>query len=145
MSCPYFYPVEPRLHEAGSACALLPLGDLWAGFCRAVPGEDHRPEESRLLPLCHLGYARGACSRFPAADPGPDAVRFCVSRHDSHSLRLRYVLERDHRPFAQGTLEYSVAKARFADTPPGEIVTRQAEAYVATYLRRKASLEPQLP
>ena len=138
VSCPYFYPVQRRAGEAGSRTALLPLGDLWAGICRAVPGDPCEPEETALRTLCHFGYARGQCGRFPADDRGADAVRFTVRRDDGVSLRLYYVLERDHHPFAHGPLEYSVKTACFAQPPADAIVSRQAEAYVASYLWRKA-------
>lgn len=137
MACPYFYPLEPRAGGQDSRCAMLPLGDLWTGQCRAVPGESYRPDEATVRPLCHLGYARGQCRRFPAADPGADAVRFTIQRDDGHALHLYYVLERDHHPFLHGPLQYSVTCARFEQAPVNAIVSRQAEAYVASYLRRK--------
>jgi hypothetical protein len=97
-----------------------------------------------LRPLCNLGYARETCARFPAGD-GPDAVRFTISRCDGATLRLYYVMERDHHPFAHGPLEYSRAARSFAaptasETPPAaqELVLRQAQAYVESYLRRKS-------
>jgi hypothetical protein len=91
-----------------------------------------------LRPLCNLGYARGHCARFPS-DDGPDAVRFAVSRDDGASLRVHYVIERDHHPFAHGPLDYSLAAGEFVNQPSAEIVGRQARAYVESYLRRKAA------
>ena len=134
MSCPYFFPVEPRARD--SQAALLPLGNLWSGICRAVSGQAAPPKEELLRPLCHLGYARGTCLRFPAGDPGPDAVRFTISGDDGRSVHLYYVLERDHHPFAHGPLEYSLARGLVA-AAPNEILGRQVEAYVASYLERK--------
>ncbi len=96
------------------------------------------PDEIDLLPLCHLGYARGHCRRFPAGSVGPDAVRFVMQRDDGRSLHLSYVLERDHHPWAHGALEYVRAAERFTEPPADPIVNRQAEAYVAAYLFRKA-------
>jgi hypothetical protein len=116
---------------------MLPLGNLWAGVCRAVPGQSCAPNEDIVQPLCHLGYARGQCPRFPADDAGADAVRFTVRHDDGRSFRLYYVLERDHHPLAHGALEYSLAGAAFAQAPVNPVVCRQAEAYVASYLRRK--------
>lgn len=136
MSCPYFHPIEPRTADARAA--MLPLGDLWAGMCEARPDESCRPEETAVRPLCNLGYARGQCSRFPLADPGPDAVRFTICRDEERSLQLYYVLERDHHPFAHGALEYSRDTARFTQAPEAALLGRQAEAYVASYLRRKS-------
>lgn len=138
MSCPYFYPVEPRTIDSDPQTALLPLGNLWDGFCRAVPGRTEPPEEAVIRPLCHLGYARSTCTRFPTDDPGPDAVRFTISRDDGRSLYLNYVLEQDHHPFAHGPLEYSIAAAGLVQAPPSETVCRQAEAYITSYLQRKA-------
>jgi hypothetical protein len=135
MACPYFYPVEARAQ--GGENALLPLGDSWAGVCRAVPGRPWQPDEAVLRPLCNLGYARGNCARFPAHD-GPDAVRFAVSRDDGATLRIYYVVERDHLPLAHGPLEYSRAAEGFAAIPADANLTRQASAYVESYLRRKS-------
>lgn len=116
---------------------MLPLGNLWAGVCRATPGEGCAPDADVVRPLCHLGYARGQCPRFPVDDGGADAVRFTIRGDDGRALRLYYVLERDHHPLAHGSLEYSLAGAAFANAPANPIVCRQAEAYVASYLRRK--------
>jgi hypothetical protein len=131
MSCPYFYPLEPR-----ASTAILPLGDRWAGVCRAVPDLSWQPDEAVQARLCNLGYARGTCARFPSGE-GPDAVRFTVSRDQGDSLRIYYVLERDHHPFAHGPVECSVASGAFVDPLPGDTISRQALAYVESYLRRK--------
>lgn len=152
MSCPYFYPVEPCAGGSGPRDAMLPLGDAWAGECRAVPGESWQPEEAALRPLCNLGYARGQCARFPP-DEGPDAVRFAVSRDDGAGLRIYCVVERDHHPFAHGPLEYSLAAGEGgAGLPacpawqagrPAPLLARQAQAYVESYLRRKKEASSQ--
>lgn len=139
MSCPYFYPVQPLGGEADTQTPLLPLGNLWNGVCRANASQARHPEESVLRRVCHLGYARGRCLRFPVDDPGADAVRFTISRHEPDSLHLYYVLERDHHPFAHGPLEYSIAARRLVQAPPNEILARQVEAYAESYLRRKAA------
>lgn len=115
---------------------MLPLGDAWSGLCRAVPGPDW-PATEITRPLCNLGYARGLCDRFPAGD-GPDAVRFTIAADTGASLRLYYVLERDHHPFAHGPLEYSPAARTFAAPSPEESLSAQARAYIASYFRRKA-------
>jgi hypothetical protein len=115
---------------------MLPLGDSWAGTCLAVSSSPWQPDEAMLRPLCNLGYARGSCRRFPSGD-GPDAVRFTISRDEGACLRLYYVVERDHHPFAHGPLEYAVSIGVFTGTPLGETLNRQAQAYVESYLRRK--------
>jgi hypothetical protein len=140
MSCPYFYPMQPRGGAADSRAAMLPLGNLWAGVCRAVPGESCEPAEDILRRLCHLGYARGQCQRFPSRPDSADAVRFTIRGDDGRTLQLYYVLEQDHHPLAHGQLEYSVRGAVFACGPEDPLVCRQAEAYIASYLKRKKVL-----
>ena len=136
MSCPYFDPVNPRVEGAGARHAMLPLGDSWSGICRAVPSEPTRSDNAALQ-SCNLGYARGNCGRFPESD-GPDAVRFTIAADDSAILRLYYVLERNHEPFAHGALEYSNARDEFASAAEGVLTHRQARAYIESYRRRKA-------
>ena len=133
MCCPYFDPVAPLIRGIGPENAMLPLGDAWAGFCRAVPGESWQPDSATLRPLCNLGYAGGNCARFPSSD-GPDAVRFAVSGDDGATVRLYYVMERNHHPFGHGPLEYPVQSGR-EDCPT--LLARQAGAYASSYLRRK--------
>jgi len=114
---------------------MLPLGDAWTGICRAVPDDLFRPDDSTLDTFCNLGYARGRCARFPA-DHGPDAVRFTIVSNEGAVLRLYYVLERDHRPFAHGALEFSVAQNELTTPAEGALTAAQARAYAASYLRR---------
>jgi hypothetical protein len=137
MACPYFFPVDRRSCASDVRDAMLPLGDSWSGLCRAIPDRLSAPDESALRPLCNLGYARGNCPRFPAAD-GPDAVRFTISRDSGDSIGIYYVVERDHHPFAHGRLEYTPAAGTLS-TAPGEILARQAVAYVESYRRRKTA------
>jgi hypothetical protein len=137
MACPHFYPAARRSQTDPSRSAMLPLGDAWEGVCRAVPEAPWDPDETTLLSLCNLGYARGACARFPA-DDGPDAARFSVVRDDGVYLSLYYVLERDHHPLAHGPLEFSPADSSFVGPQPNGAVGRLARNYVESYLRRKA-------
>ena len=137
MSCPYFDPVAPRAHRARAEDVTLPLGDEWAGLCRAEPDRAYEADKAGLRMLCNIGYARGACNRFPATD-GPDAARFTLLEDNGTTLRLYYVLERDHQPHAHGALEYSIDRDALLPSPPGECTPRQAAAYAHSYLRRKA-------
>jgi len=138
MSCPYFYPVAPQSATSAQQSATLPLGDLWDGVCRVIPGEGCTPDPDSARPLCQMGYARGACSRFRADDPGPDAVRFSLLEDNGRSLRLFFVLERDHHPFAHGPLEYTIGSSSFVQPPVNPILLRQAEAFVASFLNWKS-------
>jgi hypothetical protein len=135
MACPYFYPVT-ACGRAGEN-ALLPLGDCWEGVCHATADTPWQPEEAALRPMCNLGYARGNCSRFPENE-GPDAVRFVIADDDGSRVKIYYVVERDHHPFAHGPLHFSRVPGEFDAAPSGEILTRQATAYVESYMRRKS-------
>jgi hypothetical protein len=139
MSCPYFEPIELHPRACGATGSLLPLGGVWTGMCHADREHTAQPDDSVLHRLCNLGYARGVCSRFPEADPGPDAARFTLSRDDGASLRMYYVLERDHQPFAHGSVEYAVAPRVFTPAPAGLFTASQAAAYAASYLERKSA------
>jgi hypothetical protein len=116
---------------------MLPLGGLWGGVCRATPERAWRPNSIEIERRCNLGYARGVCARFPDNE-GPDAIRFAVTHDDGATLRIYYAAERDHHPFAHGPLEFERAQASLAAPPSiGEILRAQAEAYAASFLRRK--------
>jgi hypothetical protein len=133
MACPYFYPTAVMATGLWGKRSRLPLGDLFQGTCEL---DSQLPEEGILRDCCNLGYARHQCSRFPT-QPGPDAVRFAVSGDDNGAVRICYVIEQDHRPHAQGALEYDRGRRAFVDPLPEGALHRQAEAYVASYLRRK--------
>jgi hypothetical protein len=115
---------------------MLPLGDWWTGFCQAVPGAPYPAGGSGCDTSCNLGYARGECVRFPEGE-GPDAVRFTISSHENDLVRIYYVVERDHHPFAQGRLEYSTTGSGVRTPAETATLGRQAEAYGESYLRRK--------
>lgn len=123
---------------------MLPLGGCWSGVCRAAPELPLEPDEALLRPVCNMGYARGRCVRFPARS-GPDAVRFTVRADDGSSVRIYYVVERDHHPFAHGPLEYSRALGSLVEPPPDGNLGRQAQAYVNSYLRRKTESSAEQP
>jgi len=139
MSCPYFDPVEFRCGNRGSNHAMLPLGDSWSGVCRAIPEQPGRPDDTALQSYCNLGYARGKCDHFPSGH-GPDAARFTITEDAGATLRLYYVLERDHEPFAHGPIAFCAASGQFTPPPEGELTARQARAYVESYMRRKAEV-----
>lgn len=116
---------------------MLPLGDVWTGVCCAVPEHPWQPDDTRIYQLCNLGYVRETCERFPTGE-GPDAIRFNISGDNESALQISYVIERDHHPFAHGSLEYSRAQGGFAASSPAESsLARQAAAYASSYLRRK--------
>ncbi len=63
----------------------------------------------------------------------PDAVRFGIVRRQAGMATIRYVVERNHHPFDEGTLE-------LRETADGDstLLERQARAFLASYLRRSA-------
>ncbi len=135
MACPCFFPVERLPHAAGKQTSPVPLGDPWSGMCHSAGAGDWSPDTQTLRQCCNFGYAREKCARFPAE--GPDAVRFGISNDRDGLVRIYWVMEKDHQPFAHGPLDYSRAEAGFRSTHPDACLTRQAQAYVISYLRRK--------
>jgi len=89
-----------------------------------------------LRALCNLGYARGACARFPDRN-APDAVRFSIARDTGGTIYLRYAIERDHHPFTQGELECRRGTDLVFCAEPLPTLAAQARAYVTSYLARK--------
>ena len=114
MACPFFHPGRP-IDDAGrwTHAPRMPLGEACHGTCRAQPSESFEPSEGSLLELCNWGYARGRCDRFPPDAPA-DAVRFSIAAEDQRSVRLIYVLERDHAPVEHGVIECSFSSGGFA-------------------------------
>ena len=141
MACPYFWP-EGKL-ETGpwTHTPRLPLGDSFSGFCRAQPGEVHRPAEQRQEELCNCGYPRGVCERFPTDSPA-DAVRFSIAADKPTRLSLTYVYEKDHAPAKFGFMEFLVGTHALVDRPADDLLARQAEAFVESYLALTRTSSP---
>ena len=133
MACPWFYPLE-RIADPATARPPGPLGDSWSGLCQAAPG-GWTPDSDTARRLCNFGYARERCQRIPGG--GADAVRFCVARDEDGVIRLQWVMEKDHLPFAHGALDYSRAVGGFDAPHEDARVARQAESYVSSYLHAK--------
>ncbi|MGH9591539.1 MAG: hypothetical protein ACRD5L_00500 [Bryobacteraceae bacterium] len=136
MACPYFLPARRLDLGDWIRSPRLPLGDPYAGACHARPGDIVEPPEARQRELCNCGYARGRCDRFPG-DSAADAIRFSVTGDDDGLIRLVYIVERDHAPAEHATLEYAVAEARLDGPPTSDLLARQAQAFLESYLRRR--------
>jgi len=134
MACPYFSPQARSEQKAKHP--RLPLGDPHTGLCRVDPMRDWRPDEATLRQCCNLGYARLRCPRFPQ-EPGPDAIRFSITGDQDGVLKVFYVTEQDHSALEHGTLEYSATAGGFLDAHSNQLLQKQAQAYVESYLRRK--------
>lgn len=135
MACPYFCP-KARLKEEDAAHApRLPLGDAYAGECRAQQTA-YAPDETRTRGLCNVGYARAGCDRFPQ-DALSDAVRFHMVEDQGERIRIQYIFERDCWPREHGVLEYSLGAHAVEASGDREILRIQAGAFAESYLRRR--------
>jgi hypothetical protein len=136
MACPYFSPIERSAQSNGKKMPPAPLGDTWSGVCHAAQG-DWQPDPQTVQQLCNFGYARGRCARMP--EDGPDAVRFSISHDRDGLIRIYWVMEKAHLPFAHGPLEYSHDGGSIGDAHPDACIAQQGQAYVSSYLRRKGN------
>jgi len=135
MACPCFYPVERLPQTGGKKATAMPLGDAWCGVCRASPEGEWLPDSGTVERLCNFGYAKEKCAHFPG--DGPDAVRFSISQDQDGLIRIYWVVEKNHLPFAHGPLEYSRVEGCFKTLHPDARIAQQAQAYLGSYLRRK--------
>ena len=136
MACPYFGPTDPLPASTWPGKLRPPLGEPYAGVCRARKGEDFRPGEDFLVDVCNLGYPALTCTRFPR-QAGPDAVRFAVMADDGRVVRIAYVVEKGHASYENGFLEYDRAANRWSSRKVQPLLERQAEAYLNSYLRQE--------
>ena len=134
MACPYFYPLARFETTSWIVPPRLPLGDAYAGECRASESA-FQPEETKLREICNLGYGRGRCDRFPEAAQA-DAVRFHILEDAGALIRIQYVFEKDCWPRENGTLE--CATSALSAGPENDTLRRQAAAFAESYARRRS-------
>lgn len=65
-------------------------------------------------------------------------MRFGIVQRTNGVAKVRYVVEREHYPFAHGVLELAEGEPQGDAT---EIVETQARAFLASYLRRNGNGE----
>ena len=135
MACPYFCPSEPLPWSRWPGKLRPPLGEMYGGKCHAGT-EPLLPSERLLVDYCNLGYARTKCNRFPSGE-GPDAVRFGLSADDGRTVEVAYAVEGVYLPLRHGTLRYCRATKAWSGLNVDGLLARQAEAYLASYLRSK--------
>ena len=139
MACPYFYPTARLDHGSWVVPPRLPLGDAYAGECRAQAGEpcsnEAQPDESHVREICNSGYGRGKCSRFPQGAPA-DAVRVHIAKDKKTLVRIQYVQEKDSWPVQHGVAEFVTASREIRGVD-NMILRAQTAAFVESYLRRK--------
>jgi hypothetical protein len=131
VACPFFY--ATHCHSNWMSPRPVPLGDVYAGECRAQ-AEPYVPGEQELV-LCNLGYAREECPRFPAAAQA-DQTRFCLAACEPDRVVIRWVQERAHLPLHSGAVEFDLERQVWLAAHPDPVIQRQAEAYLEAYLRR---------
>jgi hypothetical protein len=135
MACPYFYPVARFETNPWSVPPRLPLGDAFSGECRA-PGGSQQPDEARLREVCNLGLGRHSCEQFPKASTA-DAIRFHVAQDAGELIRIQYIFEKDCWPGERGEFQCSAAGG-LSSGLSDQTLRRQAEAFLASYLRRRS-------
>jgi hypothetical protein len=141
VACPFFFPVEKSSAIGWAFPARLPLGAGYCGTCRA--GADAvTPTDTELRDFCNLGYAKG-CEKMPQVRSA-DCVRFALSKDEGTRILLQYVYEREHEPVKHGVVEYDYIAHQWIVPLSDEIVQRQAECFLFSYLERRqsASLSP---
>src|SRR5579862_5854447 len=137
MACPFFLPVRMLDQSTWVRAPRLPLGDPYAGTCHVDPADVVELAESRQRELCNCGYARGRCDRFPN-DSAADAVRFSITGEEPGTIWLVYIVEKDHVPAEHGALEYRIPSGQLNGPHTSELLSRQAVAFLESYLRRRA-------
>jgi len=140
MACPYFHPTARFESSPWSVAPRLPLGDAFAGECRAPRlSSQHpfQPDEERMREVCNVGYGRHRCEQFPAGFAA-DAVRFHVAKDAGALIQIQYIFEKDCWPGERGMLDCPAAQ-QFSPAVADETLRRQAQAFVASYVRRRSA------
>ena len=129
MPCPYFEPTKPA-DETVFLNTRLPLIEEYQGRCRATMSAC--PSNSLC---CHLGYPRGACDRFPAADRNR-AARYSMVRCGPEQLEFLYIEEENHAPTFSRHLHCSIHREQLMEADLDIPIAAQALAFCRSYLRR---------
>jgi hypothetical protein len=108
----------------------MPLGDPWGGTCHARADDIVEPPDLQQRELCNCGYARTRCDRFPGGSAA-DAVRFSIISDTGGSVRLVYIIEKDHAPASHGVLEFPESGEI---TGVSNLLAHQAKAFLESYL-----------
>ncbi len=85
--------------------------------------------------VCNSGYGRHGCEQFPLSSAA-DAIRFHVAKDAGQLLQIQYVFEKDCWPTERGTFDWAAG----GDFSPNEILRRQADAFIESYLRRRGQI-----
>ncbi len=86
--------------------------------------------------MCNLGYGRHGCEQFPESSAA-DAIRFHVAKDAGELINIQYVFEKNCWPGEHGNIDYHLTSG-FSTSPADEILRRQAQTYLESYLRRRS-------
>jgi hypothetical protein len=111
----------------------LPLGDGFAGECRAPSCTGRKPIDEELKESCNLGYAK-ACPHLPA-ERNADAVHFSAT--GDGIVKVKYVMVKDQAPGEHGLLEFDPSERKWRAEHANENIQRMAECYVDAWLERR--------
>lgn len=103
----------------------------------ADPNTPVEPDSDELRRFCNLGYARGACVRFPRSTGAADAVRFSIAGDRNSVIDIVYILEKDYGPVRHATLVWNLAESGFSTALESPAVEAQARRFVESYLKRR--------
>jgi len=135
MACPFFYPLEPMERGRWTSRPDAPLGDGFAGQCRANEGKAIIPGDHIQKEHCNFGYP-DSCPYFPKQHPF-QAVRFAMTGGNNERMVAKYVLENNRRPYSHGELIYNVTNRRIENPHSNPIIHRQSICYFETFLKKK--------
>lgn len=133
MPCPYFVPTERLQSSSWARAPRMPLGEPCRGVCHAG-GEPFEPVGEQLESACNRGYARAACSRYPA-EAEVDAMRYSIAADSEREIEIHFILEKDYAPLRHGRAIYNRASGELSEL--SGVAAAQARAFIEIYSRRK--------
>jgi hypothetical protein len=134
VACPFFWPVTRHEAELWAHRRKLPLGDGFAGECRAPGCAGRKPGDEELKESCNLGYAI-ACAHLPK-ERAADAVHFAANGEEI--VKVNYVMVKDQAPGEHGMLEFDTSANKWRVEHSDANIQRMAECYVESWLKRRA-------
>jgi len=90
--------------------------------------------------VCNVGLGHHGCEQFPQG-AAADAIRFHVANDAGELINIQYVFEKGCWPAVHGTLDVTrgLVPTLADQTRADEILRRQAEVFVESYLRRRSA------
>jgi hypothetical protein len=133
VACPFFWPMTRHEAELWPHRRRLPLGDGFAGECRAPGCAGRKPRDEELKESCNLGYAT-TCPHLPE-ERRADAIHFAAN--GDQIVKVNYVMVKDQAPGEHGFLEFDPATKKWHVEHANANIQRMAECYVDSWLTRR--------